>query len=194
MMKTNLVLIGASVLACTPTSLPTDNIDTQDSGETGEIDPGPSFEGVWESTELRFLVRDGGFDENGTALPEGQDYSVVLPSTHFCIEKWYLTVYPNMKTEFRIRYLVSDECTGGAPKADYVEESQWITNSQEGSVYVHPTRVESETGELPDPYDLVYSWYSGEGGFDLGRELRDFDSDGVEDDAQYLVFWRDLDV
>jgi len=193
-MKGKLLLCGTWAVACSPTNLPTDPVDSGDSTETGQVvDSDPSFEGIWEATELRFFIRNGGFDENGTALPEGQDYTAVLPGSHFCIEKWQLSVYSNLKTEFRIRYLTTDECTGGATKADYVEESQWIADSSADSVYVHPTRVESETGELPEPYDLAYSWHSGEAGFDLGRELKDFDNDGVEDDAQYLVFWRALD-
>ena len=192
-MRISMTILCALLGACSSSEITPIVNETGETGDSAETDPAPSFVGVWQANELRFFIRNGGFDENGGVIPEGQSYTTILPSAQFCIEEWTLSVQANLKVEYRVRYLVSDECTGGAVRADYVEESQWIPDSETGTVYVHPTRVENESGELPEPYTLMFSWYDGEGGFDLGLDQIDFDSDGAEDDAQYLMFWRDLD-
>ena|GEM_PF-4064126 len=195
-MRSLSLLVCASLAACSPKNVYTDALDTADSQvdsqDTGEI-PVPSFEGIWKGNELRFLIRNGGFDENGNPIPEGQDYQALLSAEQFCIDQWHLTVQANLKVSWRISYINSSECTGGIEKADYVEESQWIVNASDDSVYVHPTSVESETGELPEPYYLSYRWNPTETGFDLGVTSKDFDGDGAEDDSQYVVYWRDLE-
>jgi len=193
----SLSFLGWALLAaCSPKNVYTDDLDTADSlvdsQDTGEV-PVPSFEGIWKGNELRFLTRNGGFDENGNPIPEGQDYQALLSADKFCISQWYLTVQSNLKVTWRVSYINSSECTGGVDKADYVEESQWIVNASDESVYVHPTSVESETGELPEPYYLSYRWNPTETGFDLGVTDKDFDGDGAEDDSQFVVYWRDLD-
>ena len=184
------VLLGA----CASENLPTDALDTAD-GETGdtEVVAGPSFVGVWKAEEMRFEIRNGGFDESGNVIPEGQDYQATLPGTNFCIESWHLTVMSNLKVTFRVDYVNSAECTGGVDKADCIEESQWMIDEAAHSVYVYPTKVTGDTATLPDPYYLAFNWFSGDAGFDLGVNAIDFDSDGAEDDSQFLMFWRDLE-
>ena len=192
----NWKLLALSVAAIACSSEPINYVEDtgEEAEDTSETPAEPSFAGVWESNEMRFIIRNGGFDENGGVVPEGQNYVTVLPSSQFCIEEWRLTIQENLKAEYRVRYLNSEECTGGAVRADYVEESQWLPDPETGSVYVYPTRVENDSGVLPDPYTLYYSWFDGEGGFDLGVDMVDFDSDGAADDAQFIVFWRDLDA
>jgi hypothetical protein len=99
----------------------------------------------------------------------------------------------NLKVTFRVDYVNSAECTGGVDKADYIEESQWMIDEAAHSVYVYPTKVTGDTATLPDPYYLAFNWFSGDAGFDLGVNAIDFDSDGAEDDSQFLMFWRDLE-
>ena len=193
-MKHRLLALSALAAACSSEPINYVEDTGEDSEDTSELEAETSFSGVWEASEMRFVIRNGGFDENGGVVPEGQNYTTVLPSAQFCIEEWRLTIQENLKVEYRVRYLVSDECTGGAVRADYVEESQWIPDPETGTVYVHPTRVENETGILPEPYTLTYNWFDGEGGFDLGVDQVDFDSDGAADDAQFILFWRDLDA
>jgi len=189
-----MILSAVLLASCSPKNVPTDAWDTG-SEETGEPDvpEGPSFQGMWEANEIRFEILNGGFDENGNVIPEGKDYETTLPAIDFCIEKWHLTVLVNHQATLRISYVNSSECTGGVEKADYVEESQWMIDTEARSIYVHPTQVEGDTSGLPDPYYLTYRWYSGDGGFDLGVAGKDFDGDGFEDDSQFLVYWRDLD-
>jgi len=193
-MKSTLICVAALLCACSPKNDLADGTDTG-LGETGDTEDvtGPSFVGVWKADEMRFEIRNGGFDENGNVIPEGQDYQATLAGTIFCIESWHLTVLSNLNVTFRVDYVNSSECTGGVEKADYVEESQWMIDEAERSIYVYPTRVSADTAELPDPYYLSFNWYSGDSGFDLGVNAKDFDNDGAEDDSQFLMYWRDLD-
>jgi hypothetical protein len=193
-MKSTLICVSALLCACSPQNVPTDATDSGigETGDTQEV-AGPSFVGVWKAQEMRFEIRDGGFDENGNAIPEGQDYQATLPGTDFCIESWHLTVLINLKATFRVKYVNSSECTGEVEKADYVEESQWMVDETGHSIYVYPTQVSGDATELPDPYYLSFHWYSGDAGFDLGVNAKDFDNDGAEDDSQFLMYWRDLD-
>ena len=155
-MRSSLILISTLLASCSPKNVPTDAWDTGENEETGETgeEAGPSFQGMWEAPELRFEINNGGFDENGNAIPEGQDYQTTMAATDFCIEGWHLTVFANHQVTLRVSYVNSSECTGGVDKADYVEESQWMIDSNARSIYVHPTRVEGDTAELPDPYYL----------------------------------------
>lgn len=193
-MKTHLILLATLLAGCTPKNVPTDAWDTgtEETGDT-DVPAGPSFVGVWQATELRFEIRNGGFDENGNAIPEGQDYQATVPGINFCIESWNQTVLSNQKATFRVAYVNSSECTGGVEKADYVEESQWMIDEAARSIYVYPTSVSGDSATLPDPYYLSFDWYSGDSGFDLGVDAKDFDNDGSEDDSQFLMYWRNLD-
>ena len=170
----NLKFLALSLAAVACASEPINYVEDtgEDNEEVTQEETEPSFAGVWEARELRVIIRHGGFDENGGVVPEGQNHTTVLPSAQFCIEEWRLTIQENLKAEYRVRYLVSDECTGGAVRADYVEESQWLPDPETGTVYVYPIS-ENETGILPDPYTLVYNWFDGEGGFDLGVDQVD---------------------
>mgnify|MGYP001455372585 CR=1 FL=1 len=75
----SLSFLGWALLAaCSPKNVYTDDLDTADSlvdsQDTGEV-PVPSFEGIWKGNELRFLTRNGGFDENGNPIVR---YTVLL--------------------------------------------------------------------------------------------------------------------
>jgi hypothetical protein len=188
------ILFAVLLGACSSKNVFTDAVDTgeEETGDT-ETPSGPSFVGLWEASELRFEIRNGGFDESGNVIPEGEDYQTTISGTSFCIEGWHLTVLSNLQVTLRITYVNSTECTGDVAKADYVEESQWMIDEAAHSIYVYPTSVEGDTAELPDPYYLSFAWYSGDSGFDLGVTGKDFDNDGSEDDNQFLIYWRDLD-
>ena len=61
--------------------------------------------------------------------------------------------------------------------------------------YTHLFRLDEDSFLLsPLRGDVFRAAAAAEGGFDLGVDGIDFDSDGAEDDAQYIQFWRDLDI
>ena len=68
----NWKLLALSVAAVACSSEPINYVEDtgEEAEDTSETPAEPSFAGVWESNEMRFIIRNGGFDENGGVVPE----------------------------------------------------------------------------------------------------------------------------